>query len=188
MVSGSTCILAGIIGWTGTVGEKAALLSTYSGCMVVILTAEIAGAVVAFLLYDKTTEKIEPRLNLTFFTKYNKAHETTKAVDKMQRELRCCGVEAYTDWTDTQPYGREISRIPVSCCKNTSKDCDFKNIKPARKQEENIYHLGCLFALSFWMRTRLLVMGWITAGCACWQVIGISCVCCFHKAVTDGYG
>jgi len=64
-------------------------------------------------------------------------------LDKIQRDLHCCGSSNYTDWA-LSPYYLKENRVPVSCCRDPkNRDCakvDLSKFAPpaqkAKKPEE----------------------------------------------------
>ncbi|KAK1801261.1 hypothetical protein P4O66_022953 [Electrophorus voltai] len=51
------------------------------------------------------------------FQKYDGQNSETRAVNYLQSQLKCCGVQNYTDWTSTPWYKSHNSSVPQSCCK-----------------------------------------------------------------------
>ncbi|KAK2900754.1 hypothetical protein QQF64_015248 [Cirrhinus molitorella] len=63
----------------------------------------------------------------------------TKAVDALQRELRCCGVKNYTDWLETRWFNQSRKfEVPLSCCKRNFHSCNGTLDSP-----QMLYNEGC---------------------------------------------
>ena len=66
------------------------------------------------------TEKMNEGLaNYEQGDKYKGVTDTWNAV---QSDFKCCGVSNYTNWKDT-PYGKEVTGVPMTCCKTASEGC-----------------------------------------------------------------
>jgi hypothetical protein len=59
-----------------------------------------------------------------------------KIWDLVQKDVKCCGVEKYTDWIPVM----EVHKVPDSCCKVETKGCG----KVGFFDTEKIYKEGCL--------------------------------------------
>uniref|UniRef100_A0A8C5RSI7 Tetraspanin n=1 Tax=Laticauda laticaudata TaxID=8630 RepID=A0A8C5RSI7_LATLA len=53
-------------------------------------------------------------------------HCSTEIVDSVHKQLKCCGISNYTDWTEGLPKYLHSGHIlvPKSCCKETFLDCN----------------------------------------------------------------
>uniref|UniRef100_A0A8B9IGZ1 Uncharacterized protein n=1 Tax=Anser cygnoides TaxID=8845 RepID=A0A8B9IGZ1_ANSCY len=80
------------------------------------------------------------------FYQYNGTHSqapSSRAVDVVQKRLRCCGVQNYTDWLKTASASwhllAEKTRVPGSCCKEKYSVC-----RGELHQLEQLFQEGCL--------------------------------------------
>ncbi|XP_050981001.1 tetraspanin 37 [Labeo rohita] len=73
----------------------------------------------------------------------NSRDPDTKAVDALQRELRCCGLKNYTDWLET-PWFNQSGKyeVPLSCCNKTFHSCNGTLDSP-----QLLYNEGCQIKL-----------------------------------------
>ncbi|KFW09570.1 Tetraspanin-3, partial [Eurypyga helias] len=79
----------------------------------------------------------------------------SRAVDVVQRELQCCGVENYTDWLKAEAASwhlpAEDTCVPESCCKEKYSQCrrDLGHL-------EQLFQEGCLKKLEDHLRFVML--------------------------------
>ncbi|CAB1329960.1 unnamed protein product [Coregonus sp. 'balchen'] len=71
-------------------------------------------------------------------TKYsNGTDEFKKALDKLQIDLKCCGVSNATDWRGN--FGSENNSVPDSCCVNVIAGCG----QGAMEDSSKVHQTGC---------------------------------------------
>uniref|UniRef100_A0A673L6Z8 Tetraspanin-3-like n=1 Tax=Sinocyclocheilus rhinocerous TaxID=307959 RepID=A0A673L6Z8_9TELE len=91
-------------------------------------------AVLAYTHKGKVTE-------ILWYLNYsgNSQDPDTKAVDALQRELRCCGVKNYTDWLETPWFNHSGKyEVPLSCCNKNFHSCNGTLDSP-----QLLYNEGC---------------------------------------------
>ncbi|NWW95965.1 TSN3 protein, partial [Rhynochetos jubatus] len=87
----------------------------------------------------------------------------SRAVDVLQRELQCCGVENYTDWLKAKAASwhlpAEDACVPESCCKEKCSQCrlDLSHL-------EQLFQEGCLKKLEDQLRFVMLYVFWCCTG------------------------
>lgn len=59
-------------------------------------------------------------------------------IDMIQKHFECCGSTNYTDWFQTM-WGKQLRRVPESCCKNPN--CTHTNLPDTNAT--TIYEEGC---------------------------------------------
>uniref|UniRef100_A0A8B9P4Y4 Uncharacterized protein n=1 Tax=Apteryx owenii TaxID=8824 RepID=A0A8B9P4Y4_APTOW len=81
----------------------------------------------------------------------------SRAVDKIQRNLQCCGVQNYTDWlmatTVSWHLPTEKACVPESCCKEKYSHC-----RGDLCQLEQLFQEGCLRKLEDQMHFVMLAV------------------------------
>ncbi|KAE8632055.1 hypothetical protein XENTR_v10001410 [Xenopus tropicalis] len=87
--------------------------------VVIVLCLEASAAVLAFLYMDRMDFELKPMLEA--FENYD-GSKSDVTVNKIQKELRCCGLHNYTDWEATSWY-RQNFTIPKTCCNETYTTC-----------------------------------------------------------------
>jgi len=136
IVLGAIIMIVAFFGCCGACTENACMMYTYGTLLALILIALI-GVTVTIVVYKDDVEKIvKDNMNLSM-KNYNNATAggVKETWDLLQKDVKCCGTMAYTDWKDVEGFG--ANDVPDSCCKTEIKDCG-KNF-----QAENIFEVGC---------------------------------------------
>ncbi|OWF54164.1 CD151 antigen-like [Mizuhopecten yessoensis] len=193
IAAGGACIVCGICGCLGGVNENKLLVCFFSFSLVVIFGCQLYTCVASFYIYDKVDIDVSNDLNYSIYHLYHYKDDTTAAIDRIQRELYCCGYRDYMDWRSTLYYrdvtlsdgrGREV--LPTSCCHDPADvSCNVpKGIPPDLSR---VYTKGCNVVLKDWLKSKLLIFGWGAFVFSSFQLLGIVLSCCMYKALSDLY-
>uniref|UniRef100_A0A6I8SB90 Tetraspanin n=1 Tax=Xenopus tropicalis TaxID=8364 RepID=A0A6I8SB90_XENTR len=112
---------------------------------------------------------------------YNGNDERSQAVDDVQRSLRCCGVQYYTNWT-TSLYWHDHG-FPSSCCANTS-DCNPQDLRNMTINFTKVNQRGCYELVTSFMETNMGIIAGVAFGIAFSQLIGMLLACCLSRFIT----
>ncbi|KAJ0064426.1 hypothetical protein NL108_006446, partial [Boleophthalmus pectinirostris] len=108
----------------------------FSILMSLIIIAEIAAAIVGYIYRGKVTDVVKDSL-ADMISNYNTSSpEFRDAVDKLQQDLKCCGVNSSADW---RSYTQEGDTVPDSCCISKSQGCGQGTMSDASK----VFQRGC---------------------------------------------
>ncbi|MGH0139666.1 UNVERIFIED_CONTAM: hypothetical protein FKN15_030306 [Acipenser sinensis] len=130
--------IIGIIGCCATLRESRVGLGFFLVIILIIFAAEVAAFVLAIVYKGRIKSDVERSMN-DVFQKYDGSNAESRAVDYLQQQVQCCGVNSYIDWNTTQWYNSTGNHsVPESCCKQ-----GFTNCTGRMDQTENIYTLGC---------------------------------------------
>jgi Tetraspanin family. len=157
-------------GVLGSLRENICLLKTYKYLLVFTLVFEFIGGLMAFAFWPEVRKMIDRNLSLAV-EKYTSNVDLRNMIDKLQRELECCGSLTIDDW-DSNPYfsckNRESYRscgVPWSCCLRKyerNRQCGY-GVRKNRvhvKLSNEIYTIGCLDkGFEFFKNNMMLVAG-----------------------------
>jgi len=117
------------------------MLYTYASVLVVLIIAQVTCAIL-LLVYKDTAEDFIKDGMYKGFNKYGNPKDTdlTNALDKIQNDLKCCGVEGPEDWKNATNLN-ELS-VADGCCKDMEDGCGH-NYFDSPINPEDIYHEGC---------------------------------------------
>ncbi|XP_069819299.1 tetraspanin-36-like [Dendropsophus ebraccatus] len=113
--------IIGLLGCISSIQESCCGL----GCFITLISILFAAGVVTLVLGLVYKNKIDPELRQnmkTLFEKYDGKNVESSAVDFIQEELHCCGINNYTSWENTTWFLNNNRTVPESCCMNKT-DC-----------------------------------------------------------------
>ncbi|XP_064082241.1 CD63 antigen-like [Macrobrachium nipponense] len=149
LIAGLIILLIGFLGCCGAVQESPCLLYTYAGIVLILLLAQLILGIL-ILVYSNKAEEIIVKGMKEVFDDYGRNDTSlTKAIDQAQHDLKCCGVQNYTDWEDFY-YGQqhENNSVADGCCKgNTTVVGCGLGVLDDPDVETKIYTQGCFYAI-----------------------------------------
>lgn len=188
IVFGVIIFLLGSAGCIGALRENVLLLKVYYYSMVGIFLVLVVGAVLAFVFKDKLKTFLTNLLKDNLITTYQDEPDRQAAIDWMQENFQCCGVDSYTDWNKNEYYNcsGEVSTntlrcsVPHSCCKKqdniragvTNILCG-KDVLSKNGDLSLIYTTGCIDAALQIIERELPLVGGLVIGFAVPLLLGI---------------
>ncbi|KAM9331332.1 tetraspanin-36-like [Gastrophryne carolinensis] len=128
--------IIGILGFCSTVQESCCGLGCFITLISIILAAGVAALILGLVYKDKIDPELEKNM-AALFNKYDGGSLESSAIDFIQQELQCCGLNNYTSWRDT-PWFKQNVTVPHSCCIKNATDCTGK-----MEETTKIYTQGC---------------------------------------------
>lgn len=163
-------------GCCGAAKENYCMVTTFAVLLLLIFLVEIAAAIAGYVyrnqIQNAFTDSIKDDLK-----KYNTSMDVQKAVDDLQRDLRCCGASNYTDWFDIDPF--KDKHLPDSCCNVTTPQCG--------SELKNVYPDGCVVKIEDVLRKNIAIVAGVALGIAFFEILGIIFACCLMKGIRSGY-
>jgi hypothetical protein len=156
---------------------------TFGSLVALILIVEIGCTVTIFMFKDDVWTAVNGQL-IEGLVKYGNEDNKgmTDSWDKLQSEMKCCGVKDYTDWSQVDTFNNSSS-VPDSCCtaENIGEDCGNGQLNDATQ----IYTAGCLTKLGTVIKENLIIVGVAGAGIVVLQLIGVIVACCLGRRMKD---
>ncbi|XP_056093475.1 tetraspanin 36 [Rhinichthys klamathensis goyatoka] len=112
----------GTVGCCATLRESKVGLGFFLIIIMIIFAAEVTAFVFGFIYRGRIKGDLEKSMK-DVFQKYDGLNTETHAVDYLQSQLECCGVNNFTDWTATPWFGQHNNSVPHSCCKANNTQC-----------------------------------------------------------------
>ncbi|XP_005989933.1 tetraspanin-3 isoform X1 [Latimeria chalumnae] len=164
---GPALFLVGVLGYCVVLakGEARCRKGSFMYVTVFLLCLEATTGLMAFV-YTKTVGK-EFNSFEDIFNNYNSSNlnPDTRAVDSIQKQLMCCGVQNYTDWEGTPWYQHSGNgSVPHSCCIKMFQNCTGDLSHP-----ELLYQKGCQTMLEQRIHRLLMLIVWASVAALCVQ-------------------
>ncbi|RVE56719.1 hypothetical protein OJAV_G00224260 [Oryzias javanicus] len=186
MVVGIFTFIVTFCGCVGSLRENLCLLQTFCISLTVIFILQLTAGILGFIFSDKGRGKVTEIINKSI-VHYRDDIDLQNLIDFGQKEFRCCGGEAFTDWShniyfncSNQNPSRERCSVPFSCCIMTNDTQIFNTMCGQGMQElpyiragEHIYTDGCIDKLVNWIHNNLFIIGGIALGLAIPQLVGM---------------
>jgi len=178
IVVGVVIFFIAFFGCCGAWKENYCMVTTFVILLSLIIIVEIAAAIAGYIYRGKVSAIVQESLT-EMITKYNNT-EIEKAVNQLQKDLKCCGVSNYTDWKDTFPGGNSV---PDTCCVNFTTSCGVG----AMTDPDKLYKEGCRSAVEALLKKNIQ---WIIVAAliiAFLQIMGVVFSCMLMRGIRSGY-
>ena len=175
-------------GCLGALRENTCLLRCYSCLLGLMLLLEITAAILGYVYYGKVKEEMHKAFTM-MIDHYLDDPDLQLLIDSVQKELKCCGSEKYTDWERNVYYNCsspavERCGVPFSCCisDEVNSQCGFGALAiPQSEAADIVYTQGCLKGVEDWFRGNLVLMASIAACLPVLQLVGF----CLARRLTN---
>ncbi|KFQ71009.1 Tetraspanin-1, partial [Phaethon lepturus] len=114
IVIGAILLVLGFLGCCGAQKESKCLLMMFFSVVLIIFIAEIAAAVVALVYTGLAETLLTAVVTPLLKEKYGADKSFTQIWNVTMREVHCCGLNNYTDFTDS-PWHKEQGTYPEPC-------------------------------------------------------------------------
>ncbi|KAM6977573.1 CD63 antigen [Aplochiton taeniatus] len=158
---GVVILFISFFGCCGACKESHCMVTMFSVLLCLIIIVEIGAAIAAYVFRGKVTEVVQNSLT-EMITRYsNSSEEFKKVVDRLQEDLKCCGIHNSSDWVHFKP---DSDSVPDSCCVNVTTGCGVGTMtnQTIVHQEGFLYSTG---PLSLASNSQLLDKSSITDLC-----------------------
>jgi len=187
--SGAPIVLIGIgvviffiafFGCCGAWKENYCMVTTFAVLLSLIILIEIAAAIAGYIFRNKLSTVVQDSLTEMINNYNNGTTEFKLSVDKLQEDLKCCGVNSSSDW---RSFRSEGNSVPDSCCVNVTINCGIGTMTDAVR----VHQKGCHDAVEAmlkqnlqWVIVAALVIAFI-------QIMGIVFACLLMRGIRSGY-
>ena len=161
------------------------MMYTFGTLVALILIVEIGCTVAIFIFKDEVWAAVNDELIEGL---ENYGNETTQGMtdswDKLQTEMKCCGVKNYEDWGQVESLN-VTSSVPDSCCTEDKIGNGCGNGQLNIDQPTDIYTTGCLTKLGDFIKENLVIVGIAGATVVVLQIIGVIVACCLGRRMKE---
>uniref|UniRef100_UPI00398F8462 leukocyte surface antigen CD53-like n=1 Tax=Pristiophorus japonicus TaxID=55135 RepID=UPI00398F8462 len=169
IIVGSITMVLAFLGCMGAIKENKCLLLSFFIVLLLILLTEVTAAIVLFFYENQIDTYIEGDMKLGM--KKLQSENITgirEAWDKIQIQLKCCGVINSTDWGNV---------VPKSCCMETPGPC----------HSPNYFQKGCYGLVRDWFESNFLIIGIAIICVSIIQVLGMSFSMTMYCQISNNY-
>jgi len=168
IVTGLAMVVIGGFACCCTTREKPTLLFTLSIFFFVVFVLVFSASITGYVYRDNLKDSLHNSLNQTLL-EYGTGGILDTDWDRIQQNLKCCGVDNFKDWIYTE-WANENRTFPNSCCIN-SNTCN-------NLDADQIYPNGCYQEILDLLYNNLNGIGIGMLLVAFFQIIGMSLSCC----------
>ncbi|XP_042583439.1 CD82 antigen-like [Cyprinus carpio] len=173
---GSFSMLLGFLGCLGAIYEIRCLLGLYFTCLLLILLAQVAVAILIYFQRDllrKEASEIVSKIVVNY-PGQNKTAE--QAWDYLQRTMQCCGWNGRQDWDMNLMISNSSLELYPCSCHNASlspTNVADSGFCQASSNDWPIYETGCLENVGSWLFTNYGIILGICLGVAVIELLGM---------------
>jgi hypothetical protein len=152
-----------------------------------VFILQVIIGILAYVYREETIQNFGDRL-VFGIRKYNDSAELRKAVDKVQRDGKCCGIDKLDDWESNNIYkcsnlaSSLKCGVPDSCCIDEEPGCGSHVRRDANKK---LNERGCKVTFKAWVERNLDTIGATALAMAIIHILGIFVVYMFITKVED---
>ncbi|XP_072511062.1 CD63 antigen [Notamacropus eugenii] len=175
---GTFLFLVAFLGCCATCKENYCLMTTFAIFLSLIVLVEVAAAIAGYIFRNKVKSEFDKGFQDEMM-EYGKNNTTSRFLDELQKEFKCCGATNYTDWERVPQMPK--NRVPDSCCQNATQGCGI-GFKPSDINQE-----GCVEMIGNWLKNKALLLAGVALGVTFVEILGVIFACCLMKSIRSGY-
>ncbi|KAL6723238.1 hypothetical protein Aduo_018265 [Ancylostoma duodenale] len=162
----AVCIIC-TVGWIAATAYNRRLLLTYIGFVVLLAIIQTVTGILGLSYKEAAREHV--RLDLlhninrtALVTSQGRVFDLTASWDKLQKSLKCCGVNNASDWHYSRRWPSQ-QFVPDSCC-DPEHFSDVVSMGHCGKVDNStiLYQQGCFEVFADWLYHHVSVMNWIS--------------------------
>ncbi|XP_075013143.1 tetraspanin-1 [Calonectris borealis] len=162
---GAILLVIGFLGCYGAQRDSKCLLMMFFSVVLIIFIAEVAAAVVALVYTSLAETLLTAVVTPVLKEKYGADMKFTHIWNVTMNEVHCCGLNNYTDFTDS-PWYKEKGTYPEPCCK------DLQPCNNTLAAESDVQ--GCFHQILEEIKTNAGVVGGVAAGIAALEIAAMA--------------
>ncbi|XP_010220716.1 PREDICTED: tetraspanin-3 [Tinamus guttatus] len=171
---GTLLFIIGLIGCCATIRESRCGLATFVIILLLVFITEVVVVVLGYIYRAKVEDEVDHSIQKVY-NGYNGTNPdaASRAIDYVQRQLRCCGIHNYSDWENTVWFKQtKNNSVPLSCCKAALSNCTGSLTRPM-----DLYSEGCEALVVKKLQEIMMYVIWAALAFAAIQLLGMLCAC-----------
>lgn len=173
---GSFSMLLGFLGCLGAIYEIRCLLGLYFTCLLLILLAQVAVAILIYFQRDLLRTEAGKIVSQVVDNYPGQNKTAEQAWDYLQRTMQCCGWNGRMDWDENQIIKNNTVALYPCSCHNYSFQGSIvpdSGFCQASSSDWPIYQTGCLEHVGSWLFTNYGIILGICLGVAVIELLGM---------------
>ncbi|NWT43828.1 TSN1 protein, partial [Chroicocephalus maculipennis] len=168
IVIGAILLVIGFLGCYGAQKDSKCLLMMFFSVVLIIFIAEIAAAVVALVYTGLAETLLSAVVTPLLKEKYGTDNSFTHVWNATMKEIKCCGLNNYTDFTNSTWY--EHHKVYPDACWMLSPPVVRELLPLAHPHPRGCLLQGCFHQILTEIKTNAGVVGGVAAGIAALEV------------------
>lgn len=174
IVVGSIIFVIAFFGCCGAIRESHCMTITFAAFLLTLLIVQIAIGIYVFVVYKESNIDVKTVYS-KIFKDYWASDAQRDTVDIVQKNLKCCGIDSYNDFSFNNPNMN--GTIPSTCCDHPSKN--------GMCSERDAYPHGCANAIKDLLIKAGKIIGGVALGIASVEFIGIIFSLCLANSIKE---
>jgi len=176
---GAFVFLVGFCGCCGAIRRSKCLLGFYILFLIIVCAGEIAVGVYVVIFKGDAEDKLDSGLKKSIEEHYGET--LTGAWDFVQKELKCCGGNGPSEYTNsTWATTSDGKKLPESCCK-LNDDGSPVDLGKCQDMDSEYYEEGCKQELLDWIDDNSIIVMGVGFGIAALEILGLIFAICFCR-------
>ncbi|KAJ3596792.1 hypothetical protein NHX12_003193 [Muraenolepis orangiensis] len=171
---GALLFVIGLIGCYSTIRESPCGLASFVFILLLVFVIEVAVVVLGYVYRTKVEEHVNSSIQ-GVYNEYNgtNSNAPSRAIDYVQRQLKCCGIHNFSDWMNTPWFeASQNNSVPISCCKP-----DLDTCTGSLARSEDLFQEGCEVLVVKKLKEIMMYVIWATLTFATIQMLSMLCAC-----------
>jgi len=187
IVAGCIIFVVSFFGCCGAVKESNCMMLTFAFMLTVIFLLEIGAGIAGYIFLNKLNSSVKPLMTEALDSYNMPDHDgVTQTWDYVQHEYRCCGIQGYADWQQSNWHkDKPKESVPDSCCRTYSSGCGTG--MAVGSVNETIYENGCLPIFINHVKVNGSLFVGVAIGLSAIQLLGIVFSCLLARGIRGSY-
>uniref|UniRef100_A0A8C5MDX0 Tetraspanin-3 n=1 Tax=Leptobrachium leishanense TaxID=445787 RepID=A0A8C5MDX0_9ANUR len=172
IAAGALLFIIGLIGCCATIRESRCGLATFVLILLLVFATEVVVVVLGYIYRAKVEDEVDKSIS-NVFQQYDGVNpdSASRAIDYVQRQLRCCGIHNFSDWEKTPWFIKaKNNSVPLSCCRVNALNCTGSMTRPG-----DLYSEGCEALVVEKLQQIMMYVIWAALAFAAIQVSPVEC-------------
>jgi len=176
IIVGCIVFVIAFFGCCGAIRESSCMLTTYAIILLTLFILQVALGVYAFIQFKDSDSDFKKDIHdelKNALNRYYNDNVAKDAIDALQTERECCGVDGPNDWSGLAPD----NSLPSSCCRN----------KPAMcyASDGEAYKQGCFEPLFDFLQDTIKIIGIIVITIGATELVGGVIALCLSSSIRN---